>query len=357
MDNTTIEGDYYRPNTTALEAQRIGLSVIREAVGEQVLLDKDGSPMLNPVGIVDEGRISRDTGHSFLGWGSKESATGIAARYYMNGNFFRDDPNASLSRGRLRRNEPMRAPLTFSEAQVSLWGGSTGRMFEIGDDLPKLGEDPDRVALAENPDLLQMAKLGRASLPLDSLTYQSTDEQPSIFLLREDKRQAHASVAAPAPRSHVIDLSQLSLPVQHAYSLYDGMNHDRPLTLENFSIQLDDQPAHSVRLIKIIDDSIPAAAPSITTNVPAYSKAEEQIVFSGAAAIDGVPAVTYHWDFGDGIKADGTKLAHTYTQPGTYRVVLTVEGVDGVAWVKSHLIVISGTLKPMPPQRYIELNN
>jgi len=34
MDDTAAEGAYYRPNTTALEAQRIGLGIIREAVGE-----------------------------------------------------------------------------------------------------------------------------------------------------------------------------------------------------------------------------------------------------------------------------------------------------------------------------------
>jgi alpha-galactosidase len=34
MDDTAIEGAYHRPNTTALEAQRIGLAIIRAAVGE-----------------------------------------------------------------------------------------------------------------------------------------------------------------------------------------------------------------------------------------------------------------------------------------------------------------------------------
>src|SRR5258708_31244822 len=92
MDNTAIEGYYFRPHTTALEAQRIGLQVIREAVGDDVLLDKDGSPMLNPVGLVDDGRVSQDTGHSFLR--SKEPAPGITARYYMHRKFFINDPNS-----------------------------------------------------------------------------------------------------------------------------------------------------------------------------------------------------------------------------------------------------------------------
>src|SRR5205085_6007465 len=61
MDDTAIEGYYHRPNTTALEAQRIGLKIIREGVGDNVVLDKDGSPMLNTVGLVDTGRLSADT--------------------------------------------------------------------------------------------------------------------------------------------------------------------------------------------------------------------------------------------------------------------------------------------------------
>ena len=54
--------------------------------------------MLNPVGIVDAGRISQDTGHTF--GASKDAASGIAARYYMNRNFFRCGP------GRIHRIHP-----------------------------------------------------------------------------------------------------------------------------------------------------------------------------------------------------------------------------------------------------------
>ncbi len=92
MDDTAVEGAYYRPNTTAMEAQRIGLKIIRETVGEHVVLDKDGSAMLNPVGLVDAGRISQDTGHTFDA--SRDAAPGIAARFYMNRNYFVADPDA-----------------------------------------------------------------------------------------------------------------------------------------------------------------------------------------------------------------------------------------------------------------------
>ncbi|MFM2289034.1 MAG: hypothetical protein RL684_2177, partial [Pseudomonadota bacterium] len=90
MEDSAVEGRHYRADTTALEAQRIGLQVIRDAVGDDVLLDKDGSPMLNPVGIIDTGRISVDTSHDYDD--IRLSAGGVAARYYMNRRFFINDP-------------------------------------------------------------------------------------------------------------------------------------------------------------------------------------------------------------------------------------------------------------------------
>src|SRR5208282_2433871 len=121
MDDSLIEGYYYRPNTTALEAQRIGLQIIREAVGDGVLLDKDGSPMLNPVGLVDTGRISCDTGHTFDA--SRDAAPGMAARYYMNRNFFVADPDAFTVSSQIVRDQPWpdgQGQLTLDEARVSI---------------------------------------------------------------------------------------------------------------------------------------------------------------------------------------------------------------------------------------------
>ena len=107
-----------------------------------MLLDKDGSVMLNPVGYVDEGRISQDTGHGFDA--SRDAATGIAARYYMNHNYFLNDPDAfSVSTQTVRRHRHGGGrPLTLDEAQVSIaLAAVSGGMFEIGDDLPAPGSD------------------------------------------------------------------------------------------------------------------------------------------------------------------------------------------------------------------------
>jgi alpha-galactosidase len=355
MDNTAIEGYYHRPNTTALEAQRIGLEIIRQAVGEDVLLDKDGSPMLNPVGLVDEGRVSQDTGHTFLR--SKEAEPGIAARYYMHRNFFIDDPDAFTVSRQLLEERTIQAPLTLNEAQVSIaLAAVSGGMFEIGDNLPTLGSDPERVALVKNPDLLAMAKLGRAALPLDLLTYADKDEQPSAFLLREDQRQSILAVFnwTDQPSSRTFTLSDLKLPTGHLYKLSDSLAQDQPLAMDQETLRLDNQPAHSVKLIKLIDTSIPMAPPSITFQVPSQAQIGEEIELSSVVSKDGVPALAHHWDFGDGVVADGAVLTHTYTAAGNYTVRFAAEGIDGQSAEKTFSIAVSGSVNLPYPRRYSE---
>ena len=353
MDNTAIEGYYHRPNTTALEAQRIGLEIIRKAVGEDVLLDKDGSPMLNPVGLVDEGRISQDTGHAFLR--SKEAEPGIAARYYMHRNFFTDDPDAFTVSRQLLEERTIQAPLTLNEAEVSIaLAAVSGGMFEIGDDLPILGKDPERLALVTNPDLLAMAKLGRAALPLDLLTYTDKDQQPSVFLLLEDQRQSILAVFnwTEEASSHTLTFPDLKLPAGHFYKAIDLFAQDQPLAVDHETLRLDNQPAHSVKLIKIIDTSIPIAAPSITFQVPPQAAIGEEIQLSSVVSKYGVPALSYHWDFGDGVVADGATLTHAYTAAGTYTVRFTAEGLDGKSTEETFPIAIQGAVIIAAPRRY-----
>ena len=245
---------------------------------------------------------------------------------------------SSLTRMRSRfpgnslKSGPFKLRLTLNEAQVSIaLAAVSGGMFEIGDDLPTLGSDPERVALVKNPDLLAMAKLGRAALPLDLLTYADKDEQPSVFLLREDQRQSMLAVFnwTEQPSSHTFTISDLKLPAGHSYQLFDSLAQDQPLAMDHETLRLDNQPAHSVKLIKIIDTSIPMAAPSIAFHVPSQAKIGEEIEFSSIVSKDGVPALAYHWDFGDGVVADGAILTHAYTAAGNYTVRFTAEGLDG----------------------------
>ena len=352
MDNTAIEGYYFRPNTTALEAQRLGLQVIRQAVGDDVLLDKDGSPMLNPVGLLDEGRTSQDTGHTFER--SKEAAPGIAARYYMHRNFFIADPDAFTVSRQLLEEREIQSPLTLEEAQVSIaLSAVSGGMYEIGDDLPTLGVDADRVALLKNPDLLAMAKLGRAALPIDLLSYSAGDLQPSVFLLHESPRQAILTVFnwTDQPHSHRFSLPELNLKPGAAYELIDVFASERKVQLDQGSLAIE-QPSHSVRMIKIIDSAVAAAPPSLGVRVPKGGKIGENLQFVSAEDRNGVPAFAYHWDFGDGTAQDGRRVSHAYTLPGTFRVRLVVDGLEGISAENNATVTVNGNIDIPAPTRY-----
>jgi alpha-galactosidase len=64
--------------------------------------------------------------------------------------------------------------------------------------------------------------------------------------------------------------------------------------------------------------------------------------------------VAYHWDFGDGITADGASLGHTFTLAGTYRVKLVADGLDGIPAEKIFSVVVDGLQEIGPARRYIE---
>ena len=349
MDDTAIEGYYYRPHTTAMEAQRIGLQVIRDAVGENVLLDKDGSVMLNPVGLVDAGRISCDTGHTFDA--SRDAAPGIAARYYMNRNFFVADPDAfSVSHQAYAEQQDhggARA-LTLDEARVAVaLAAVSGGMFEIGDDLPTLFLNADRMKLLQNRDLLNMVRYGHAAKPLDLMSYAPEDEMPSIFLLRESKRQSILAVFnwTEKERQHSFPIADLlSDPALGSHNtVSDVFSDGKPISENQPSLSLK-LPPHSVRLLKIMDSSIPASAPSLTVDAVEKIETGKSMTFSAQSSDGSVPAVSYHWDFGDGTSADGIRVAHCYTHAGNFTVRLTADGIEGIPFEKSIQVSATGII-------------
>ncbi len=348
MDTTAIEGFRYRPNTTALEAQRIGLQIIRDTVGEDVVLDKDGSPMLTPVGLVDTGRVSADTAHSFQA--TKNAAPGIAARFYMHRNFFLNDPDAFNTTDQPFdefTERPQFLALPAAQASIAL-SAVSGGMYEIGDDMLVLGSQKDRLALVENVDLLNMAKLGRASTPLDLMNYEPGDEQPSIFFLRESPHQSILSIFnwTKTPRSHALKLAELGLPADHAFIAVDILDQNAPVALEGGNVQIEDQPPESVRVIKIVDSNVAPGAPGVTATVPSAAKTGESTSFSARTEATGVPAIEYRWEFGDGTSAKGPRVSHAYTSAGDFTMRLTVGGLDGVPTVQNFSIKVTGKLRP-----------
>ena len=350
MDTTAIEGYRYRPNTTTLEAQHIGLQIIRDTVGDEVVLDKDGSPMLSPVGLVDTGRISVDTGHSFLR--TKDAAPGIAARFYMHHNFFVNDPDAfNVTDSYLMEDQDARPPVSLSAAQASIaLSAVSGGMYEIGDDMLTLSSEKDRLALVENADLLNMAKIGRASTPLDLMTYEPEDEQPSIFFLRESPHQAILTVFnwTKTSRSHTLKLVDLGLPADHRFAATDVLSPGASVKLTGDSVRIENQLPESVKVIKLIDEGAPPSPPSVKAEVPSVVNAGETIHLSAQTDTAGAPALEYHWDFGDGGSATGAKVSHAYTRAAPFTIRLKVDGVDGVPAVQSFSIKVVGNLSVLP---------
>lgn len=348
MDDSLIEGYYYRPNTTALEAQRVGLGIIREAVGDGVLLDKDGSPMLNPVGLVDTGRISCDTGHTFDA--SRDAAPGIAARYYMNRNYYVSDPDAfsvSHQAYAAQQDHGGERALTLDEAQVAIaLAAVSGGMYEVGDDLPTLFLDADRMDLLKNADLLNMARYGHAAKPLDLMSYAPEDEMPSVFLLRESKRQSILAVFnwTEKEREHRFSLADLfadrDLGKRNSVSDVFG---GKLVTENQPSLSMKISP-HSVRMLKIVDTSIAVSAPVVKVQASENIGTGKTTTFSAGPSENGVAALSYRWDFGDGTGAKGTSVTHAYTHSGDFTVRLTAEGIEGVPLEKSFKVQVTGTI-------------
>jgi alpha-galactosidase len=358
MDDSAIEGFYHKPDTTALEAQRIGLKIIRETVGDDVYLDKDGSVMLNPVGYVDYGRTSQDTGHTFNA--SKDAAPGIAARYYMNRNFFVADPDAFTVSTQTIHDQSWHEsdkPATVDEARVSIaLAAVSGGMFEIGDDLPSFSKAPERLALIQNQELIQMVHLGRASVPLDLMNFAAEDAQPSIFFLREEDRQSILTVFnwTDKERDHVIDLTTGGLSATGQYKVNDVLD-SQEMPAPVAGVLTFHQPPHSVRVLKIVDASIPAVAPGVTTDHPSEGNAGATLKFA-AHSRGNAAVISYHWDFGDGVTQEGSEVNHAYTEPGEFDVHLVATGLSGLSTEDRFQLRISGhmptTFDPPSIKRY-----
>lgn len=331
MDDSAIEGYYYKAHTTAMEAQRIGLGIIRTAVGDDVYLDKDGSVMLNPVGYVDYGRISQDTGHTFDA--TKEAEPGIAARYYMNRNYFVADPDAFAVSTQTIADQSWHEghkPATLAEARAAIaLAAVTAGMFEIGDNLPTLEHEADRLALIENQDLIAMVRLGRSSKPLDLMEYREQDVQPTTFFLQESPRQSILTVFnwTNDAVEQTIQLARLGLKQDGHYDISDVLEKKGGPGPEGGALQFT-VPAQSVRMLKMIDRDVAAAAPEIAMDEAAGGKAGQTIPFS-AKSTGGDPVVSWKWSFGDGVTADGWETRHTWTEPGDYEVTVTARGLDG----------------------------
>ena len=57
---------------------------------------------------------------------------------------------------------------------------------------------------------------------------------------------------------------------------------------------------------------------------------------------ENLPAVTAHWDFGDGTNGSGDKVIHTYHFSGTYTITLTTTSPGGCIYVTTKTVEVNG---------------
>jgi hypothetical protein len=151
------------------------------------------------------------------------------------------------------------------------------------------------------------------------------------------------------------------LPASHSFSAIDVFDRKENVPLPGGVLKIEGQVPESVRVIKILDNDVPASAPKISVQVPDEGKAGEAVSFAPTVDPAGTPAVGYLWDFGDGTTSDAPVVAHTYTTAGEYAVHLRVQSVDGIASTQNARVKVSGELRPYPNlldnRRYKEPND
>jgi hypothetical protein len=185
------------------------------------------------------------------------------------------------------------------------------------------------------------------------MTYDPEDGQPSLFLLRQTPRQSILTVFnwTDKPRSRSLSLIDLGLPVSSTIVANGVIDSNATFALENGALRIENQAPQSAVVIKLVDTVVAKAAPTVTARVSSQSKAGETIAFSAQADPGGVPALGYHWDFGDGTISEGSNVPHCYTRAADFTVRLIVNGPDDLPYEHSFSIGVTGELKPTPELR------
>lgn len=89
----------------------------------------------------------------------------------------------------------------------------------------------------------------------------------------------------------------------------------------------------------------PRAVPTLSAS-PVKDRRDVELTAAGSIAEDGHRVVSYAWDFGDGLSAQGETVADVYTAPGRYTVRLTVTDSRGLQGTTEKDIMVNKNMLP-----------
>jgi alpha-galactosidase len=182
------------------------------------------------------------------------------------------------------------------------------------------------------------------------MTYAPEDELPSIFFLQESKRQSILTIFnwTEATRSHQLTGKDLGLDPACNYEITELLDPGSATQMLGEAIKTE-QPAHSVRMFRIVNGCVKPVPPAFSASVIDTAKTGESTRLKAEAVDAGAPVLQWQWDFGDGVADEGASVEHTYTSAGQYQVRLRAVGVDGSTGEKEFTIAISGSI----PTRFL----
>ena len=179
-------------------------------------------------------------------------------------------------------------------------------------------------------------------------------------MLKESPRQQILAVFnwTEETRSRALKLDALGLNSHGSYTATNVLRGGAvPIENDALAITL---PPHSVRILKLIDTSVPQTAPVFNVVAPAVGQAGALVNFHAAESSPDAPVLGYHWEFGDGVSADGPEVSHAYTQPSQYPVKVTATGLDGRTTQNTLAITVTGMVptvyNPAEKVRYSGVN-